>query len=191
MGVINHDDVCNDDASDDSDANNDDEHKWKWLMMRTTRTRLTIWCSNVFPISFHHISKEWDGKFQKFKIQCDSKFLLHQMIKVQYVSLHRCKSGSADLRLVSPVPLPGDDDYGDGGHKYADHGDSNDDEDDTDETNKRKCLISFFLSSKYYKPSKYNWFKSATLSFPGSCFEASTSLFLTRLLWLGEDGEWW
>ena len=29
MGVINHDDVCNDDASDDSDANNDDEHKWK------------------------------------------------------------------------------------------------------------------------------------------------------------------
>ena len=107
------------------------------------------------------------------------------MIKVQYVSLHRCKSGSPDLRLVSPVPLPGDDDYddyGDGGHKYADHGDSNDDEDDTDETNKRKCLISFFLSSKYYKPSKYNWFKSATLSFPGSCFEASTSLFLTRLL---------
>ena len=104
------------------------------------------------------------------------------MIKVQYVSLHRCKSGSADLRLVSPVPLPGDDDYGDGGHKYADHGDSNDDEDDTDETNKRKCLISFFLSSKYYKPSKYNWFKSATLSFPGSCFEASTSFFLTRLL---------
>ena len=79
------------------------------------------------------------------------------MIKVQYVSLHRCKSGLADLRLVSPVPLPGDDDYGDGGHKYADHGDSNDDEDDTDETNKRKC-------------------------FPGSCFEASTSLFLTRLL---------
>ena len=51
------------------------------------------------------------------------------MIKVQYVSLHRCKSGSADLRLVSPVPLPGDDDYddyddyGDGGYKYADHGD--------------------------------------------------------------------
>ena len=134
-----------------------------------------------------------DGKFQIFKTQCDSKFLLHQMIKVQYVSLHRCKSGSADLRLVSPVPLPGDDDHDDGGHKYADHGDSNDDEDDTDETNKRKCLISFFLSSKYYKPSKYNWFKSATLqlSFPGSCFEASTSLFLTRLLWLGEDGEWW
>ena len=29
MGVINHDDVCNDDASDDCDANNDDEHKWK------------------------------------------------------------------------------------------------------------------------------------------------------------------
>ena len=48
------------------------------------------------------------------------------MIKVQYVSLHRCKSGSPDLRLVSPVPLPGYDDYddyGDGGHKHADHGD--------------------------------------------------------------------
>ena len=46
------------------------------------------------------------------------------MIKVQYVSLHRCKSGSADLRLVSSVPLTGDyDDYGDGGHQYADHED--------------------------------------------------------------------
>ena len=36
---------------------------------------------------------------------------------------------SSDLRLVSPPPVPGDDDYdnhddyGDGGHKYADHGD--------------------------------------------------------------------
>ena len=36
---------------------------------------------------------------------------------------------SSDLRLVSPPPVPGDDDYdnhddyGDGGHKYAGHGD--------------------------------------------------------------------
>ena len=49
--------------------------------------------------------------------------------QIQYVVLHRCKSRQADLRLVSPLPLPGDDDYdnnddyGDGGHKYADHGD--------------------------------------------------------------------
>ena len=93
-----------------TDANNDDEHKWKWLMMRTTRTRLTIWSSNGFPISSCHISKEWDGKV-----------LLHEMIKVQYVFLHRCKSRSSDLRMVSPRPVPGDyDDYDDGGHKYDD-----------------------------------------------------------------------
>ena len=50
--------------------------------------------------------------------------------KLSYVVLHRWwKSGLSDLRLVSPLSVPGDgdygdyDDYGDGGHKYADHGD--------------------------------------------------------------------
>ena len=73
MGVIDHDDdVGNDDANDDADdandndANADDEHKWKWLMMRTIRrTLLTIWCcSNVFPISSHHISSLFSSYFK-------------------------------------------------------------------------------------------------------------------------------
>ena len=59
MGVIDYnDDADDDDANDyadDNDVNGDDEHKWEWLM---TRTSLTIWCSNVFPIHSHHISKE-------------------------------------------------------------------------------------------------------------------------------------
>ena len=43
------------------------------------------------------------------------------MIKVQYVFLHRCKSGLSDLRMVSPRPVPGDyDNDDDGGHKYDD-----------------------------------------------------------------------
>ena len=111
MGPINHnDDVINDDANDDADdndANDYDEHKWKWLMMRT---RLTIWCSNVFPI--------FSSYFQSLLIIIPKSFF------TKWSKYTGANPGSSDLRLVSPLPLQGDDDdgdYGDGGHKYADH----------------------------------------------------------------------
>ena len=85
---------------------------------------------------------------------------------------------SSDLRLVSPPSVPGDDDYdnhddyGDGGHKYADHGDQNYYDDDDDEKDERKCLIDFFLSSNYYKPSKYNWL----------CWQQISNIVFPRIL---------
>ena len=82
------------------------------MMRTTTRTPLTVFGVQmyfpsllvIFPLSSHHISK----------------VLLHQMIKIHTTGAN---PGSSDLRLVSPLPLPGADDHGDGGHEYPDHGD--------------------------------------------------------------------
>ena len=75
------------------------------------------------------------------------------------------------MRLVSPLPVPGDgdyDDYGDGGHKNADHG-----------VEMISFFLSFFLQIIRNPQNTIGCVgsKSAISSFPGSCFEASTSLF--------------
>ena len=98
--------VMMNDANDDDADNNavdGDEHKWKWLMMTTTRPSslfgscrlmLFVWCWYTYPClyfsySLKCISLLLSPDLQRVRRQSCPFALLYQ---IQYVVIHRCTS---------------------------------------------------------------------------------------------------